>query len=170
MRRMAVICNLAMSLLFLCLAPQASAGMYKIVGADGAITYSDNPPVESRTAKVSQIKIQSYVGPAQMGTVAAKPDWAAILKRPIAVASKPDSAASRGSLVMFSTPTCGYCKRAKAYMSAKGIAYEEVDVEQPGKGLDEYSRLGGRGVPFFVLGDKTMTGFSEERLNSMLGI
>ena len=155
----------AAALLLLCAALPAAAGIYKIVGADGKVSYSDNPSADARAAKVTEVRMQSYSGPAQIGAAAAKPDWAAVLKRPIA-SSGPSAS---GSLVMFSTPTCGYCKKARQYMNAKGIAYNEIDITQDARGRDEYSRLGGHGVPFFVAGDKTLTGFNEERLESLLG-
>jgi len=31
-------------------------------------------------------------------------------------------------LVIYSTPTCPYCKRAKEYLSRKGISYSEYNV------------------------------------------
>lgn len=35
-----------------------------------------------------------------------------------------------GSLVMFSTPWCGYCKRLKLLMSSEGIDFVEVNIER----------------------------------------
>ncbi len=153
-------------LLLLCLALPSAARVYKIVGPDGKIRYADSPPADGGAAKVTEVKIESYEGPAQIGTARTTPDWGAILRRP--AASSGGSAA--GSLVMFSTPTCGYCRKAKAYMNSKGIAYNEVDISKDAAGKEEYSRLGGRGVPFFVAGSRTMIGFSEEKLNSLLGL
>lgn len=34
------------------------------------------------------------------------------------------------TIIMFSTPWCGYCQRLKAQMTREGIAYTEVDIEQ----------------------------------------
>jgi len=35
-----------------------------------------------------------------------------------------------GSITMYSTPWCGYCRRLKTQLSDSGIAYTEVDIEQ----------------------------------------
>jgi mycoredoxin len=33
-------------------------------------------------------------------------------------------------IVFYSTPWCGDCKAAKRFLEERGIAYEEVDIEQ----------------------------------------
>ena len=35
-----------------------------------------------------------------------------------------------GSLTMYSTTWCGYCRRLKTQLDSAGIAYTEVDIEQ----------------------------------------
>lgn len=35
-----------------------------------------------------------------------------------------------GTITMFSTPWCGYCKRLKTQLDRAGIGYAEVDIEQ----------------------------------------
>jgi mycoredoxin len=35
-----------------------------------------------------------------------------------------------GSITMFSTSWCGYCRRLKSQLTAEGIAYTEVNIEQ----------------------------------------
>ena len=38
-------------------------------------------------------------------------------------------APAAGSVVMYSTTWCGYCKRLKSQMDREGIAYSEVNIE-----------------------------------------
>jgi glutaredoxin len=66
-----------------------------------------------------------------------------------------------GKFVLFSTATCPYCKQAISYMQQKNIPFVERNIENNSGNKAEYKRLGGRGVPFIVYGDKTMSGFSE---------
>ena len=152
----------AVAALLLAAALPAAAAMYKVVGADGKISYVDTAPSDARQGKVTEFKVESYTGPAQVGTLGAQPDWAAILRRPVSVQE------ARASLVMYSTQACGYCRKAKQYMQSKGIAYSEIDVGKDARGKEEYQRLGGRGVPFFVVGGRTMTGFAEAALDDLL--
>jgi mycoredoxin len=35
-----------------------------------------------------------------------------------------------GSITMYSTTWCGYCRRLKAQLDREGIAYAEVDIER----------------------------------------
>jgi glutaredoxin len=32
------------------------------------------------------------------------------------------------NIIIYSTPTCGYCRMAKEYLKSKSVAYTEVDV------------------------------------------
>lgn len=155
--------RLAVGFLFAALLLPAVAGMYKIVGPDGRVSYADTPPADAKSARVSEFKVKSYSGPAVAGSLAALPDWQAILRRPLA-----EQGARRGGVVMFSAAWCGYCQRAKRYMDAKGVAYDEIDIDKDARGKEEHQRLGARGVPFFVVGSKTLAGFSEAALDKLL--
>lgn len=35
-----------------------------------------------------------------------------------------------GTVTMYTTPWCGYCRRLKAQMDEAGVRYTEVDIEQ----------------------------------------
>jgi mycoredoxin len=35
-----------------------------------------------------------------------------------------------GTVTMFSTPWCGYCRRLKSQLDREGVRYSEVDIEQ----------------------------------------
>ena len=37
---------------------------------------------------------------------------------------------SAGTITMFSTPWCGYCRRLKTGLDREGIAYTDFDIEQ----------------------------------------
>lgn len=43
------------------------------------------------------------------------------------------SSPAPGTVTMFSTTWCGYCRRLKSQMDREGVAYTEIDIEkQPG--------------------------------------
>ena len=71
-------------------------------------------------------------------------------------------------LTMYATSWCGYCKKARAYLAANGIAYREVDIEASPANRAEYKQLGGKGVPYFVYGDRRLRGFSEAGMTRFL--
>jgi glutaredoxin 3 len=48
-------------------------------------------------------------------------------------------------LEIYTTPFCGYCARAKALLSKKGVAFTEVDLyAEPGRRKEMLERAGGR--------------------------
>jgi glutaredoxin len=60
------------------------------------------------------------------------------------------------------------CKRARAYLTAKGIGFREYDVEKDPTGKRHYRQMMGRGVPILVVGGRRMNGFSPRRLEVLL--
>ena len=77
-------------------------------------------------------------------------------------------AKSAKRIVLYTTSTCGACKVAKSYFAQKGINYQEIDVTKSSEGAAEFKRLGGRGVPLILVGDKRMEGFNSQALEAML--
>lgn len=140
------------------LALPAAGEMYRVVRDDGKVVYTDTPPGEASTKSVKKLNVESWMGSPQIGKArtAASP------------AGSSPAVSSRSGLTVFTTATCGYCKAAKRYMAARGIAYSEVDIERDAAGHAEYKRLGGNGVPFFLAGGRTMSGFGEEALEDLL--
>lgn len=55
---------------------------------------------------------------------------------------------------IYTTPFCPYCVRAKALLTAKGAAFEEVDVYMDAAARKEMTeRSGRRTVPQIFIGD-----------------
>lgn len=71
-------------------------------------------------------------------------------------------------VVMYTTSSCPACVTAKQYFAKKGVPYEEIDVERSMEGRQAFQKLGGRGVPLIMVGDKRMEGFSEQALDAAL--
>ncbi|MFC1873332.1 glutaredoxin family protein [Chloroflexota bacterium] len=72
-------------------------------------------------------------------------------------------------VVIYSTPTCPYCKRAKDYLSQKGISFVEHDVAQDKKAAKEMiDKSGQMGVPVIVVDDKIIVGFNQAILDKEL--
>lgn len=72
---------------------------------------------------------------------------------------------------VYSTPTCPYCLRAKSYLEAKGIAFENVDVSSDQNGLQEMISISGQmGVPVVVIDGDPIVGFDQARIDEKLGL
>lgn len=73
------------------------------------------------------------------------------------------------SVVIYTRTTCAPCKMMKAYMSNKGIAYEEKDVDADPSLMDKVIELSGRMmVPVTVVGETVISGFNIGALVSAL--
>ncbi len=65
-------------------------------------------------------------------------------------------------VVIYTTPWCPYCFRAKALLDAKGVAFEEIDVTAPSDRAVMREKAGGRNsVPQIFIG-ATHVGGSDE--------
>lgn len=66
-------------------------------------------------------------------------------------------------VIIYTTPICPYCVRAKSLLGRKGVAFDEVDVMMDQKARDEMlAKSGGaRTVPQIFIGDTHVGGCDE---------
>ena len=65
-------------------------------------------------------------------------------------------------VVMYSTGWCGYCARAKALLDSKGLAYEEIHLDDdPGFRQRLRDLTGGWTVPQIVVDGRPIGGYTE---------
>ncbi len=63
---------------------------------------------------------------------------------------------------MYTTRWCGYCVRAKALLDAKGIAYEEISLDDdPAFRRHLFDVTGGWTVPQILIDGQPIGGFTE---------
>ena len=63
---------------------------------------------------------------------------------------------------MYTTRWCGYCVRAKALLDAKGLAYEEVNLdEDPAFRRRLFELTGNWTVPQIVIDERPIGGYTE---------
>jgi glutaredoxin-like YruB-family protein len=72
-------------------------------------------------------------------------------------------------VVIYSTPTCPYCKRAKDYLSQKGIPYTDINVAQDREKTKEMVQKSGQmSVPVIIIDDEIVVGFNQALLDKLL--
>ncbi len=72
-------------------------------------------------------------------------------------------------VIIYSTPTWPWCKRAKEYLSQKGISYTEHNVAENKDAAKEMIRKSGQmGVPVISIDDEVVVGFNQSKLDSLL--
>lgn len=71
---------------------------------------------------------------------------------------------------IYTTPTCPYCKLAKSYMDAQGVAFEEIDVAADSDAAQEMVKVSGQmGVPVIMVDDQVIVGWNKTALEEALG-
>jgi glutaredoxin 3 len=65
-------------------------------------------------------------------------------------------------ITMYSTDRCSFCMRAKALLQARGIDYEEINLERDPDGRAELARRTGMlSFPQILVGEELVGGFME---------
>ena len=73
-------------------------------------------------------------------------------------------------VVIYSTPKCPICKRAKAYLDKKGVAYEDIDVSASEEAAHQMiHRSGQMGTPVIFIGEEMILGFNQKKMDKLLG-
>ncbi len=127
----------------------SAATLYRWVDDQGVVHVSENPPEGKMDVA------QAVVGEA--------PD-----KGPTAPAGKKEFRVRPAEITIYTTPTCPWCHKAKAWFRDKKIRYKEIDVTSDRSGAEEMVRISGQtGVPVIVVGNEVIVGFRESRLNEI---
>jgi glutaredoxin len=130
----------------------AQQQMYKSVGPDGRIIYSDRPPAEGKLEKTITYYDQPSSGLSPQ--VLAYLDQ---LKQRGAASKAPSTG---DGTVLYMAKWCGYCRQAKAFLASKNIPYREFDIDTQ-EGLAAFASAGGgKGVPLLIHGGTRVRGFS----------
>lgn len=74
-------------------------------------------------------------------------------------------------IIIYTTPTCIYCKMAKQWFKENNISYEEKDVSSDAQARQEMiDKSQQMGVPVIEVGGELIIGFDKERLSELLNI
>ena len=129
--------------------------VYKSVGPDGKIVYSDRAPVRGHLEKTMKFDLPSSALPASSASFMEQ------FRRAHPVDTGLAAPAANGAVTLYSATWCGYCKQAKAWLAARGVAYQDIDVDTP-SGIAALAQVtGGKsGIPVLVAKGQKTSGFS----------
>ena len=128
-----------------------SLAQYKVIGADGKVTYTDRPPLATE-GKITSLGIRTAVG----GGEAALP-------------LELRQAVSRFPVTLYvATTGCDPCESARQLLRQRGIPVTEKQVQSPedSEALERIS--GGRDAPTLSIGSQTLRGLAPSVWNSYL--
>lgn len=126
------------------LACAASAQVYRIVGPDGKVTFSDKPPADAGT----KAAITTPGGSSGAAGNSALP-------------FELRQVASRYPVTLYTGPDCGPCGSGRAFLASRGVPFAEktVSTDQDIAALQRLS--GNASLPFLTIGGQQLTGYSE---------
>ncbi|MDP2449658.1 MAG: glutaredoxin family protein [Polaromonas sp.] len=125
--------------------------IYRIVGPDGKVTFSDKPPPATSNATVT----------------AAGADGA----RGIATASLPfelRKVAGQYPVTLYSGENCGPCASARSLLITRGVPFTEktISTNEDSQALQRIS--GDNSLPFLTIGSQQLKGFSDAEWTQFL--
>lgn len=132
----------------LCCAALAHAQLYKSVGPDGRVTYSDTPPAAAK---------QVETRPLPSASAAAAP-----LPYELAQVAKAQP------VTLYTADKCAPCDAARGFLSARGVPYAEKTVSS-NEDIAALRTVGGDAqLPLLTIGRSKEKGFEEGAWNSAL--
>jgi glutaredoxin len=133
----------------------AATTLYKSVGPDGRVLYSDQPPTNGAVQKtLSFTELPSSPLPEAVLR------YREGLEKGVQKRLTDVVRAGAGTVRLFTAQWCGYCRQAKAYLAEKRVVYSELDVDSA-EGQQAYAALGsGSGVPVLAWQGERLQGYS----------
>ncbi len=134
--------------------PAAAQGVYRIVGPDGRVTFSDQPPAATNApAPRSNAGASAGSAPAVGGS---------------ALPFELRQVASRYPVVLYSSNDCAPCNSGRNMLNARGIPYTEKTVTTPDD-IEALKRLAGEpSLPLLTIGGQRLRGFSDAEWTQFL--
>jgi len=79
------------------------------------------------------------------------------------------SAKKPENVLIYTTPTCVFCKAVKEYLTEHNVEYKEVDVAADAAAAEEMiSKSGQMGVPVTMIDDQIIVGFNKPKFDQIL--
>ncbi len=142
--------RLALALL-LAAAASPTLALYKVVGADGSVTYTDRPPAGT-SAKVSTLEGGTVTD------VAAQPSLPFELRQ----------ISERYPVVLYAAAECAPCDAGRRLLEQRGIPFTEKRVVSEDDAAALERALGFRTVPALTIGKQALRGWSADEWSAYL--
>lgn len=129
----------------LCAAAAQAQTIYRIVGADGKVTFSDKPPVSSDQGKIAGTGVGANAASAGSGALPFE------LRQIVA----------KYPVTLYSSAKCAPCDTGRALLSGRGVPFSERTVSTP-EDTESLQRISGENsLPFLTIGGQRIKGLSE---------
>ena len=130
----------------------AGAQVYRIVGPDGRVTFSDKPPAEASA------KAAPAAGPSGRSEGASG-----------SLPFELRQVATKYPVTLYSGPNCVPCGTGRSFLSQRGIPFSEKSVSSP-EDIEALGRISGgsASLPLLTVGGQQLKGYSEHEWSQFL--
>lgn len=118
--------------------------VYRIVGPDGKVTFSDKPPVNAQQGKVATTGV---------GAVAASSGSSLPLEL--------RSISAKYPVVLYTTTPCAPCDTGRAMLTARGVPFTERTVTTADDRASLVRQMGDESMPVLTVGSQRLKGLQE---------
>ena len=74
-------------------------------------------------------------------------------------------------IVVFTSSSCPWCRRAKDYLRKKKFRFKEMNITTSSSAAKELEKLtGAMSVPVLLINNRPVIGFDVQKINRLLGI
>lgn len=144
-------CLLCAALLGFTAAPSAQT-VYRIVGPDGKVTFSDKAPVSAQQGKVSDIGVGANVVSSGSNSLPFE------LRQVV----------SKFPVTLYTTEPCAPCDNARAMLTTRGIPFSERTVTTSEDSNALHRLTGDTSLPAASIGGQRLKGYSESEWGQYL--
>ncbi|MBL0425152.1 glutaredoxin family protein [Ramlibacter alkalitolerans] len=123
----------------------AHAQVYRIVGPDGRVTFSDRPPPDANATPAPSLPLPASTGSAATATL------------PFELRN----AATRFPVTLYTGKECGPCEAARSFLANRGIPFTEKTVSTDADARAVRNLSGANSLPFATVGGQHLVGFSD---------
>lgn len=120
--------------------------VFRIVGPDGRVTFSDKPPAAGQAARPAPVVVMPSGGTGGGG---------------VALPFELRTVANRYPVTLYSSPDCGPCASGRNFLASRGIPFNERTITSEDD-IDALKRLAGAArLPLLTIGGQQLKGYSE---------
>jgi glutaredoxin len=128
--------------------------LYRIVGPDGKVTFSDQPPPAAANAKVTTGRGGKFTADGPTGNAS--------------LPTELRSATTRYPVTLYTSKDCGPCGTARAMLNRRGVPFAEKLIES-NQDIESLQRLSGdSSLPFATIGGQQLKGYSDQEWSQYL--
>lgn len=125
--------------------------VYRIVGPDGKVTFSDKPPVSAEQGKVTGTGVGA-------GTTASASSLPYELRQVV----------SKYPVTLYTSPQCAPCAAGRSMLTARGIPFAERTISTPEDIAQIKQLMGDSSLPVLTVSGQRLKGFSESEWSQYL--